>query len=157
MIVVAQSQSDVRLFATPWTAACQASLSLTVFRVCSNLSKFAPLSWWCHPTISSSVIPFSSCLHSFPASGSFPISQLFASGGQSIGASASASVLPMNIQGQFPLELTGLILQFKGNLGSPLKWSGPKITHGCAISRHWWMLSKRILCSDGNALPCTVQ
>jgi len=109
MIVVVQSQSDVRLFATPWTAARQASLSLTVFRVCSNLSKFAPLSWWCHPTISFSVIPFSSCLHSFPASRSFPISQLFASGGQSIGASASASVLPMNIQGQFPLELTGLI------------------------------------------------
>ena len=109
MIVVVQSQSDVRLFATPWTAARQASLSLTVFRVCSNLSKFAPLSWWCHPTISFSVIPFSSCLHSFPASRSFPISQLFASGGQSIGASASASVLPMNIQGQVPLELTGLI------------------------------------------------
>ena len=109
MIVVVQSQSDVRLFATPWTAARQASLSLTVFGVCSNLSKFAPLSWWCHPTISFSVIPFSSCLHSFPASRSFPISQLFASGGQSIGASASASVLPMNIQGQFPLELTGLI------------------------------------------------
>ena len=61
------------------------------------------LSWWCRPTISSSVIPFSSCLQSFPASGSFPISQLFASGGQSIGASASASILPMNIQGLFPL------------------------------------------------------
>ena len=57
-----------------------------------------PLSWWCHPTISFSVIPFSSCLQSFPPSGSFPMSLLFASGGQSIGASASASVLPMNIQ-----------------------------------------------------------
>ena len=114
MMVVVQSQSDVRLFATPWTAAHQASLSLTVFRVCSNLSKFAPLSWGCHPTISFSVIPFSSCLQSFPASGSFPISQLFASGGQSIGASASASVLPVNIQGRFPLGLTGLILLSKG-------------------------------------------
>ena len=66
-------------------------------------------SWWFHPTISSSVVPFSSCLQSFPASGSFPVSQFFASGGQSIGASASASVLPMNIQGWFPLGLTSLI------------------------------------------------
>ena len=73
-----------------------------------------PLNWWCHPTISSSVTPFS-CLQSFPASGSFPISQFFASGGQSIGVSASASVLPMNIQDWFPLELTALIsLQSKG-------------------------------------------
>ena len=70
---------------------------------------------WCHPTISSSVIPFSSCLQSFPASGSFPMSQPFAWGGQSIGVSASASVLPMNIQDWFPLGLTGLIsLYFKG-------------------------------------------
>ena len=58
-------------------------------------------SWWCHPTISSSVIPFSSCLQLFPASGSFPVSQFFTSGGQSIGVSASASVLPKNIQGWF--------------------------------------------------------
>ena len=79
---------------------------------CSNS---CPSSWWCHPTISSSVIPFSSCLQSFLTSGSFPISQLFTSGGQSIGASASASVLPMNIQDSFPLGLTGLIsLQSKG-------------------------------------------
>ena len=76
-------------------------------------SNSCPLSWWCHPTISSSVIPF--CLQSFPASGSFPVSQLFTSGGQSIGASASASVLSINIQGWFPLGLTGLIsLQSKG-------------------------------------------
>ena len=68
-----------------------------------------PLSQWCHPTISSSVIPFSSRLQFFPASGSFPMSQLFASGGQSIGASALASDLPVNIQGWFPLGLTGLI------------------------------------------------
>ena len=74
--------------------------------VCSNS---CPLSWWCHPTISLSVIPFSSHLQSFPASGSFPMSPLFASGGQSFGASASASVLPMNIQDWFPLGLTGLI------------------------------------------------
>ena len=73
---------------------------------CSNS---CPLSRWYHPTISSSVIPFSSCPQSFPALGSFLMSQLFASGGQSTGASASASVLPMNIQGWFPLWLTGLI------------------------------------------------
>ena len=68
-----------------------------------------PLSWWCHPIISSSVVPFSSCPQSFPASGSFQMSQLFASGGQSIGVSASTSVLPMNIQGWFPLGWTGWI------------------------------------------------
>ena len=74
-----------------------------------------PLSRWCHPTISSSVIPFSSCPQSFPASGSFQMSQLFASGGQSIGASASASVLPMNIQDWFPLGWSVWIsLQSKG-------------------------------------------
>ena len=75
-------------------------------RGCSNS---CPLSWWCHPTISSSVSPFSSCLQSFPESGSFLMSQFFASGGQIIGASASASVLPVNIQGWFPVGLTGLI------------------------------------------------
>ena len=72
-----------------------------------------PLHWWRHPIISSSVVPFSSCLQSFPASGSFPMSQFFASSGQSIGA--SASVLPMNIQDWFPLGWTGWIsLQSKG-------------------------------------------
>ena len=75
------------------------------------------LSRWCHPTISSSVVPFSSCLQSFPASGTFLMSQLFSSCGQSIGASASVSIFPMNIQGWFPLGLTGLIsLQSKGLL-----------------------------------------
>ena len=74
-----------------------------------------PLSWWCHPTISSSVFPFSSCPQSFPASGAFPMSQLFAWGGQSIGVSASTSVLPMNIQDWSPLGWTGWIyLQSKG-------------------------------------------
>ena len=77
--------------------------------VCSNS---CPLNWWCHPTISSSVIPFSSCLQSFPASGSFPICQLFASGDQSTGAAASASGLPVNIQGWFPLGLAGCFQQF---------------------------------------------
>ena len=70
-------------------------------------SNSCPSSWWCHPTISSSVIPFISCLQSFPISGSFPRSQFFTPGDQSIGASASASVLPVNIQSQFPLGWTG--------------------------------------------------
>ena len=69
-------------------------------------SNSCPLRWWCHPTISSSVKPFSSCLQSFPASGSFQMSQFFASGGQSVGVSASASILPMNIQDWFPLGWT---------------------------------------------------
>ena len=94
------------LFSTLWTAARQASLSFTNSRLCSNS---CPSSQWCHPTISSSVIPFSSSLQSSPASQSFPMSQLFPSGGQSTGVSASASVLLMNVQGWFPLRLTGLI------------------------------------------------
>ena len=81
-------------------------------RACSNS---CPSSGWCHPTISSSVVPVSSCLPSFPASGSFQMSQLFTSGGQSIGVSASAPVLPMSIQDWFPLGWTGWIsLQSKG-------------------------------------------
>ena len=75
--------------------------------VCSNS---CPLSWWYHPTISSSVIPFSSCPQSFPASGSFPINWLFASSGQGTGASASASDLPMNIQGWYPLVISKVYL-----------------------------------------------
>ena len=105
--------------------------------------------WW-HPTISSSVVPFSSCFKSSPASGSFPMSGLFASGGQSIRTSASVSVLPMNIQGHFPLGLTGWISlmskgfsrvfsnttiwrhQFFG--AQPSSWSNPHI--------HTWLLEK---------------
>ena len=90
-----QSLSRVQLFATPWTAACQASLSITNSR---SLLKLISIESVIHPTISSSVVPFSSRLQSFPASGSFPVSQFFTSGGQSIGVSASTSALPMNIQ-----------------------------------------------------------
>ena len=108
----AQSLSHVWLFATPWTTARQASLFITNSRVHPNP---CALSCWCHPTISSSVIPFSSCLRSFPASGSFPMSQLFTSGGQRTGVSASTSVLPMNTQDWSPLGWTGWIsLQSKG-------------------------------------------
>ena len=91
--------------------------------VCSNS---CPLSRWCHPTISSLVAPFSSCLQPFPASEAFPMSQLFTSGGQSIGASASASVLPLNIQGRFPSGLTGLISLQSKWLSSLLKHHSSK-------------------------------
>ena len=81
-------------------------------RVYSNSS---PLNWWCHPTISSSVVPFSSCPQSLPASRSFPVSQLFTGGGQDSGVSASASVLPMNTEDWSPFRWTGWIsLQSKG-------------------------------------------
>ena len=111
-----------------------------------------PLSWWCHPTISSSVIPFSSCLQSFPASGSFLKSQFFASGGQSIGASASASVLPMNIQDWFPLGLTGLIsLQSKGlsrvfsnTIVQKYQFFGAQLSLRSNSHIHIWLLEKTI-------------
>ena len=107
-----QSLNCVWLFETPWTAACQSPNPSPNPRVHPNS---CPLSRWCHPTISSSVVPFSFHLQSFPASGSFPMSHFFISGGQIIGVSASASVLLMNSQGLFPLGLTGLIsLQSKG-------------------------------------------
>ena len=95
---IVQSLSCIWLFATPWTAACQASLFFISPGVCSNS---CPLSQWCHPTISSFVTPFSSCPQSFPATGAFPMSGLFTSGGQSIRASASGSVLTMIIQGWY--------------------------------------------------------
>jgi len=106
-----------------------------------------PWSWWCHPTISSSVVPFSSCPQSFPASGSFPMSQIFASGGQSIGVSASTSVLPMNTQDWSPLGWTGWIYldqgtqessptpQFKNIRSSALSFLySPTLT---SIHDHW--------------------
>ena len=106
------SHSVVSDSATRWTAACQASLSITKPGACSNSY---PLSRWCHPTISSSVVPFSSLPSVFPSIRVFQMSQHFSSGGQSIGISASASVLPMNIQDWFPLGGTGWIsLQSKG-------------------------------------------
>ena len=98
------SLSCVWLFATHWLQHVRLPCLSPTPGACSNS---CPLSLWCHPTILSSVTPFFSCPQSFSASGSFPLSQFFASGGQSIAASASASVLPMNIQGWFPLGLTG--------------------------------------------------
>jgi len=99
-----QSLSCVQLFATPWTAARQASLSITNSQ---SLPNPCPLSRWCHPTISSPVIPLSSCPQSFPASQSFQMSQLFPSGGQRV--SASTSVLPVNNQTDLLLRWTGWI------------------------------------------------
>ena len=107
-------------------------------RVCSNSCS---LSRWCHPTISSSVIPSSSCLQSFPESGSFPMSQLFASGGQSNGVSASTSVLSMNIQGWFPLVLTGWI---------SLLLKGLSTVFNCKVQRHKFLSAQSFLFSSSN-------
>ena len=105
------AQSCLTDSATPWTADNEASLSITISQSSLKLMSIESVM----PTISSSFVPFSSCLQSFPASGSFQMSHLFASGGQSIGVSAWASVLPMNIQDWYPLWWTGLItLQSKG-------------------------------------------
>jgi len=108
----------------PWTAACRPPCPSSTPGVYSNT---CPLNLRCHPTISSSVVPFFSCLQSFLASGSFQMSQLFTLGGQSIGVLASASVLPMKIQDWFPLGLTGGIsLQSKGTLKSLLQHHSSK-------------------------------
>ena len=105
-------------------------------------SNSCPLSWWCHPTIPSSVIPFSSCLQSFPASGFCPVSWLFAPGGQSIRASASSSVLPMNIQGWFSLGLTGLIsLQTEGL---------SRVFFSTTVWKHQFFISQPSLCSNSH-------
>ena len=123
-------------------------------RACSNS---CPLSWWYHPTISSSVVPFSFCLQSFSASGSFPVSQFFPSGGQSIGASASASVLAMDIQDWFPLGWTGLIsLQSKGLYSSKasifwpsaffrIQLSHPYMTTGKTIALTRWTFVSKVM------------
>ena len=120
--------SKTSFLLTPWLACCSVTQSCLILcnsmdcslpcfpvlhhlRVCSNS---CPLSQWCHPTNLSSVASFSSCPQSFPASGFFPMSQFFASGGQSFGASGSASVLLMNIKSWFPLGLIGLISLWLG-------------------------------------------
>ena len=104
-------------------------------------SNLYPSSWWCHPTISSSVVPFSSCLQSFPASGSFPMSQFFTSGGQSIGA----SVLPMNIQDWFPLGWTVWIsLQSKGLLRVYSNTTGDYRIHKINTVLFFMMLRKHL-------------
>ena len=109
--VAVQSLSHGWLFVTPWTAACQAPLSFTISQSLLGFM-FIESVMLCNHIILCT--PFSFCLQSFPASGSFPVSQLFASRSQNIGASASASVLPMNIQDWFPLGLTSFVLLSKG-------------------------------------------
>ena len=149
--VSVQSLSCVWLSVTPWTAwsPCPSPTP----RACSNS---CPSSGWCHPTFSSSVIPLSSsCLQSFPAPRSFPMSQLFASGGQNIEASTSASVLPMNIQGWFLLWLTGLIsLQSKGlsrvcTIRS-CQFFGAQSSLWSNSHIHTWLLEKPQLWLDGS-------
>ena len=129
-----QSLSRVWLFTTPWIVARQASLSITNSR--SSL-KPCPLSWWCHPAISSSVVPFSPCPQSLPASGSFPMSQLFVWGGQSIGVSAASVscvqifVTPWTVacQGPWPMKFSrqGLLEQvaisFARGSSQPRGWT----------------------------------
>ena len=116
VVAVVQMLSCVRCFATPWTAARQASLSFTISQNLLNLMSAEPVMLCNHLTL---CCPFSSCPQSFPASSSFPMSWLFASGGQSIGASALASVFPVNLQGWLPLRLTSLLFPSLGDLPDP--------------------------------------
>ena len=146
---VVQLLRHVRLFVTPWTIALRLPCPSLSPGACSDSCLLSP---WCHPTISSSVAPFSSCLQSFPVSGYFPMSQLFVSGGQSTGASASASALPMNSQSWFPLGLTGMIsLLFNGLsrvfssitiLRHPLFSAQPSLWSNCHICT--WLLGFQI-------------
>ena len=132
------------LTVTPWTVALQAPRSSTVSSVCSDS---CPLSRWCYLTISSSAATLSFCLQSFPSSGSFPMSWLFKSSGQSIGgASALASFLPMDIQGWFPLGLTGWIsLQFKGL---------SRIFSSTTILKHQFFTARPSLWSNSHIYAC---
>ena len=129
-VVVVQSFSCVWCFATPWTAASRLPCSTLSLGVCSNS---CPLSRWYNPNLSSSVTHFP-CPQYFPASGSFPKSQLFVSGGQRTGVSASASVLPVNMQDWFPLGLTGLISLLSKGLSS--------VFSSTTIQQHQYHLNK---------------
>ena len=146
-----QSLSHVPLFVTPWITACQASCPSPTPRVYPNS---CPSGWWCHPTISFSVIPFSSCPWSLPASGSFPMSQLFTWGGQSIRVSALTSVLPVNTQDWSPLGWwTGWIsLQSKGLsriFSNTTVWKhqffGTQLSLQSNSHIHTWLLEKPYL------------
>ena len=138
--------SHVQLFVTQWTAALQASLSITnswSFLKLMSIESVMPYN------ISSSVVPFSFCLQSFPESGSFPVSQFFSLGGQSVGVSASASVLPMNIQDWFPLGLTGLISLQSKELSRDInttvqkhQFFGTELSLRSNSYSHTWLLEK---------------
>ena len=145
-LIIQFSSSVVSDFMTPWTAAHQLLCPSPTPGAYSNscLSRR-----WCHPTISSSVVPLSSCPQSFPASGFFLMSQLFPSGGQSIGVSALVSVLPMNIQDWFPLGWTGLILQskrlsrkFSNTTVQNYQFFGAQLSSQSNAHIHTWPLEK---------------
>ena len=155
MVVVVWSLNHCRLSGTSWTEHARLrcpSLSPRVF------SDSCPLSQWCYITISSSAAPFSFCLQSFPASLSFPTSRLFTSDGQSIGA--SASVLPMNIQGWFPLGLAGLISWqsrglsrvFSSTTVEKHRFFGVRPSLWCNCHICTWLLEKTQLWLDGSLL-----
>ena len=154
--VVVQSLSHVQLFATPWTAAHQDSLS-TISGVCSNS---CPLSQWCYPTISSSVPPLSSCPQTLPGSGSFPVSWFSSSGGQR--SEAPASVLPMNVQDWFLLGLTGLIsLQSKGLsrvFSSTTIWKKPFFSAHSSLwsNSHIYMTTRKTIALTRWTFVCKV-
>ena len=141
-----QLLSHVQLFATPWTSACQASLSITNSW---SLLKLMPIEL-VMPSISPSVAPFSSCPQSFPASGAFPMSWLFASGYQNTGALASTSVLPVSIQGWFPSRLTGLISLWSKELSRVFssttvqkhQFLGAQLSLWSNSHIHTWLLEK---------------
>ena len=144
------SLSRVSLFATPWITARQACLSITISQSSLKLTSNDDIQW-CHPAISSSVVPFSSCPQSLPASESFPMSQLFPSGGQSTGVSASASFLPKKSQGWSPSEWTGWIsLQSKGLSGvfsnttvQKHQFFGAQLSSQSNSHIHTWPLEKQ--------------
>ena len=142
--VVVWSQGRVQLFTTPWIAACQASMSFTNSWSLFRLMSF---SQWCHPTISSSVTPLSSCPQSFAASRSFPVNQLFASGGQSTGTSTLASVLSMNIQGWFTLGSTGLISLQSTGLSRVFSSTTIQSINASSIKKHQSLLDGPTLTS----------
>ena len=141
-----QSHSRVWLFATLWTAARQGSLSITNSQ---SLFKLISSSHCCHPAISSFVVPVSSYFQSFPTSGSFPMSQFVVSGSQSIGVSASAPILPMDIQDWFPLWLADLIsLQSKGLL---------KVFSDTTAQKHQFFSAQFFLCYNSHIHTCLLQ
>ena len=158
--VVAQSPTHVQLLATPWTAACQASLPLTITRSLPKFMSFASVMPFSHLILWS---PLLFLPQSFPASDTFPMSQLFASGDQNTGASASASVLPMSIQDWFPLRLTGLISllskglsavfssttvcrhQFFGAVFFTIQLSQLYVTTGETTALTLWILVSRVM------------
>ena len=152
-----QSLRHFRLFVTPWSVHTRLSCPSPIPGAHSNS---CPSTQWYHLKISSSVIPFSSCLQSFPASGSFLMSQLFATGGHSFGASASASVFPMNIQGWFPLGLTDFIsFQSKGlsRVSSSTtvqkhQFFSAQLSLWYNTHIHTWLLEKPQLLLDGHLM-----